>query len=91
MYIWGFTKIRDTFLGAPVIRIVVFWGLYWGLPILGKLPYIYIYIHLESSRDPGRVCAMFALIPVVNVLCTTTYPGSQGCNPKVVPLKGSPQ
>ena len=20
-------------------RIVVFWGLYWGLPILGKLPY----------------------------------------------------
>ena len=31
-----FPKIRGTFLGAPVIRILVFWGLYWGPPILGN-------------------------------------------------------
>ena len=28
--IWGFSKIRGTILGVPVIRTVVFWGLYWG-------------------------------------------------------------
>ena len=34
--IWGFAKIRGTILGVPVIRIIVFWGLYWGPPILGN-------------------------------------------------------
>ena len=27
---WGFPKIRGTFLGVPIIRSIVFWGLYWG-------------------------------------------------------------
>ena len=35
---WGFPKIRDTLLGVPIIRIIVFWGLYWGSLILGELP-----------------------------------------------------
>ena len=26
--IWGFPKIRGTFLGVPIIRTIVFWGLY---------------------------------------------------------------
>ena len=34
--IWGFPKIRGTILGVPIIRIIVFWGLYWGAPILGN-------------------------------------------------------
>ena len=25
-----FAKIRGTFLGVPTIRIIVFWGFYWG-------------------------------------------------------------
>ena len=25
-----------TFLGVPIIRIIVFWGLYWGSLILGN-------------------------------------------------------
>ena len=25
-----------TFLGVPIIRTIVFWGLYWGSPILGN-------------------------------------------------------
>ena len=33
---WGFPKIRGTLLGVPVIRIIVFWGLYWGSLILGN-------------------------------------------------------
>ena len=32
----GFPKIRGTFLGVPMIRILVFCGLYWGPPILGN-------------------------------------------------------
>ena len=32
----GFPKIRGTFLGVPIIRTIVFWGLYWGPPFLGN-------------------------------------------------------
>ena len=29
--IWGFPKIRGTFLGVPIIRTIIFWGgLFWG-------------------------------------------------------------
>ena len=38
----GFPKIRGTFLGVPILRIIVFWGLYWGPLILGKY-------HVESA------------------------------------------
>ena len=34
--IWGFPKIRGTLLEIPIIRTVVFWGLYWGPRILGN-------------------------------------------------------
>ena len=30
-----FPKIRGTFVGAPIIRIIVFWGLYGGPVIQG--------------------------------------------------------
>ena len=33
---WGFPKIRGTFLGVPVIRTIVFWGLYGGPLNLGN-------------------------------------------------------
>ena len=36
LVIWGFPQIRGTSLGVPIIRIIVFWGLYWGPPILGN-------------------------------------------------------
>ena len=32
----GFPKIRVTFLGIPMIRTIVYWGLYWGTLILGN-------------------------------------------------------
>ena len=31
--IWGFPKIRG---GVSIIRTIVFWGTYWGPPILGN-------------------------------------------------------
>ena len=33
---WVFPKIRGTILGVPIIRTIVFWGLYWGSLILGN-------------------------------------------------------
>ena len=33
---WGFPKIRGTIMGVPIIRIIVYWGLYWGTLILGN-------------------------------------------------------
>ena len=26
---------------VPIIRIVIYWGLYWGTPNFGKLPYVF--------------------------------------------------
>ena len=34
--IWGFPKIRGTFLGVLIIRTIVYWGLYRGPLILGN-------------------------------------------------------
>ena len=34
--VWEFPKIRGTSLGVPIIRTIVYWGLYWGTLILGN-------------------------------------------------------
>ena len=33
---WRFPKIMGYLLGVPVIRTIVYWGLYWGSLILGN-------------------------------------------------------
>ena len=35
-HIKGFPKLGVPFLGVPIIRTIVFWGLYWGPLILGN-------------------------------------------------------
>ena len=35
-FMWVAPKIRGTFLGVPIIRTIVFWGLYWGPLSLGN-------------------------------------------------------
>ena len=37
----GFPKLGVPFLGVPIIRTIVFWGLYWGPTILGNYHMIY--------------------------------------------------
>ena len=32
----GFPKLGGIFLGVHIIRTIVFWGLYWGSPIVGN-------------------------------------------------------
>ena len=45
---WGFPKIRGTILGVPIIRILVYYGLYWGPFILGN------YQVEGTTRLPGK-------------------------------------
>ena len=44
---WGVPKIRDTILGALIIGVLVFWGLYWGTPILGNY-------HFSPKQAPTK-------------------------------------
>ena len=30
--------MRGTILGIPIVRTIIFWGLYWGSPYFGKVP-----------------------------------------------------
>ena len=32
----GFPKLEGIFLGVPIVRTRVYWGLYWGTLILGN-------------------------------------------------------
>ena len=45
---WGFPKIRGTFLGAPIIRMIVF-GVTLGSPYFGKLAYL----KYEAPKSPA--------------------------------------
>ena len=40
---WVVPKIGGTFFGVPIIRTIVFWGLYWGPLILGNY-------HVEGAQ-----------------------------------------
>ena len=55
--IWGFPKIRGTILGVPIIRSIIYWGLYWGSLYFGKLPYLGILQQVlgESGSLPTRL------------------------------------
>ena len=47
--IWEFPKIRGTLLGVPIIRTIVFLGLYWGPLILGNY-----HIHNSHKQQQSR-------------------------------------
>ena len=49
--------VLGTFLGVPIIRTIVFWGLYWGPPILGNY---------QVKRQSGsvRLCPQFLNVAV---------------------------
>ena len=44
----GLPKIRASYLGVPIIRTLVFWGLFWGPPILGNS-------HIEPYQGYARL------------------------------------
>ena len=42
----GIPKIKGTILEVPIIRTIIFWGLFWGPPILGKY------------QSPNKTCVL---------------------------------
>ena len=46
---WEFPKIRGTFLGVPIIRNIVYWGLHWG-PLFYK-PQHTISLNLRTPSE----------------------------------------
>ena len=45
-WVFWFPKIVGTSLGLFIIRTIVFWGLYWGSPILGNYYLLDFQLHL---------------------------------------------
>ena len=66
--VWGFPKIKCTCLGVPIIRTRVFWGLHWGLPILGNYR-IYSSWYVFGSRfgadNPEALSDYASLYPLI--------------------------
>ena len=46
MGIWGFPKLGGCHIGVPIIRTIVYWGLFWGPPILGNYHITFCYLRL---------------------------------------------
>ena len=70
-----FPKIRGTSLGAPIIRTIVYWGLYWGPPSFGKLP--------MDSGKPRNPCVYYSYIGGHDCLtCGGQVSGATLLNPK---------
>ena len=50
----GFPKLGVPFGGVPIIRTIVYWDLYWGPPIFGKLPLVLI--HRKATIRAMNFC-----------------------------------
>ena len=48
---WGFPTITGTFLGVPIVRTIVNWGLHW-VPYLGKLPNGFVVVGAPAQLLP---------------------------------------
>ena len=77
--IWWFPQIRGTFLGVPIIRTIIFWGLYWGPPILGNYHRTYIRIPREGGMDKKLDATLVQGFRVMS--------GSEGMNNKMKATK----
>ena len=64
LFKWGFPKIRGTILGVPIIRTIVFGGLYWGPPFLGNYQINPIRTLQPSASSAGHPEKLFDVPPV---------------------------
>ena len=56
----GFPKLRGTILRIPIIRTIVFWGLYWGPLTLGIYHIVYPDLEIYACKNEfRRVGALF--------------------------------
>ena len=73
--IGGLPKIRGTILGAPIVRTIVYWGLYWGPLVLGNYHFCWILVasvHV-SVVIPFPSPALIKRYPVQYHLCWGDY------------------
>ena len=76
----GVSQIRGTLLGDPIIRIIVYWGLYRGPPILGNY-------HIRSGQGLGlgvKHSAPNALYIYIYVYPEPLYPGPSTVSPSTL-------
>ena len=86
IYIWEFPKVMGTVLEVPMIRAIVYWGLYWGTLSLGNYhiyiyiqiyilyTYVYIYIQYYIQIDNGtHSCYVYHSYLLVYGLYTLRY------------------
>ena len=72
--------------GVPIIRIIIFWGVYWGLgsPYFGKLPSM---AYMPSSHPPpenteiDRLCRLFSEAILEVQLVGFQYPNHIATDP----------
>ena len=75
MYPWGFLEIRGTSLGALIIRIIVFWGLYWGPLILGNYHIGIVYRSVSSHTALSKYMIRSHAPCVRTFTCIGMYAG----------------
>ena len=66
----GGSQIKGTILGVPIIRIVIFWGLYWGPPIFGNY---HISVKI-TDHFPGEVIPPRSTPPQSQDIRANKYP-----------------
>ena len=55
VYIWGFPKIKGTLFACPYNKDYSILGSILGSPYFGRLPYMYIHIHILVQILEKRV------------------------------------
>ena len=73
---WGFPRIRGTLLGVLIIRTIVYWGLYWGPPMLGNYHVQARVDHHGMTSSSSQWTFKWARAPCGLVLCHVEDTGS---------------
>ena len=65
---WGFPKTRGTILEVLILRIIAFWGLYWGPPILGNYHMLLHDGHKAQGLSKQQFSTNRGPLPVVGAI-----------------------
>ena len=74
----GFPKL-GYHLGLPIVRIIIFWGLYWDPPILGNY-----HIFLRGNVEAGMVSSTRAVVDIQGLGCRDSGLESSCCEPLIL-------
>ena len=74
--IWVFPKINGTSLGVPIIRTIVYWGLYWATLIWGS----YHMSGLYHVANLATLCVITIAAPPAVMAFTTPLECESQCN-----------